>query len=295
MLEEGLEVLRRKIGPYHQHERSGSQARDRCEVRHRVIVEFLEQAHVRRLRRIGRHHERVAVGRGAGDFRRGDPALRTGLVLDDERLAQSLLELRADQPCDLIGGAAGRERHHELYRLGWVALPLNRKRAQREDDGKKPVHRTLPQAFRRASSSLVFAGSLARSTRWASACTSARLVRRIRSLISRSCEGCIEKLRSPRPRSSRVSCRSPAISPHTATGTPPRVAVWMVPATSVSTAGCSGSYRCATASSVRSMARVYWMRSLVPIDRKLRRRMKIGRASAAAGISIMPPISISRW
>ena len=39
-------------------------------------------------------------------------------------------------------------------------------------------------------------------------------------------------------------------------------------AISFSTAGCSGSYRCATASSERSTASVYWIRSLVPIDRK---------------------------
>ena len=40
------------------------------------------------------------------------------------------------------------------------------------------------------------------------------------------------------------------------------------------------------------MASVYWIRSLVPIERKSSRRMNIGSASAAAGISIMPPIWI---
>ena len=37
------------------------------------------------------------------------------------------------------------------------------------------------------------------------------------------------------------------------------------------------------------MASVYWIRSLVPIDRKSSLRMNIGSAMAAAGISIMPP------
>ena len=46
-------------------------------------------------------------------------------------------------------------------------------------------------------------------------------------------------------------------------------------------------------SSVRSIASVYWIRSLVPIDRKSSLRMKMPSASAAAGISIMPPILIA--
>ena len=65
-------------------------------------------------------------------------------------------------------------------------------------------------------------------------------------------------------------------------------------AMSFSTAGCSGSYRCATASSVRSIASVYWIRSLVPIDRKSSFARNDEIASAAAGISIMPPTSTPR-
>ena len=104
----------------------------------------------------------------------------------------------------------------------------------------------------------------------------------------------MENWRSPKPSSSRVSVTSPAISPHTATGTFMRLPVLMVWAIRCSTAGCSGLYRCDTLSSVRSMASVYWIRSLVPIDRKSSLRTNTPSESAAAGTSIMPPIWMPR-
>ena len=67
----------------------------------------------------------------------------------------------------------------------------------------------------------------------------------------------------------------------------------MVCAISCSTAGCHGSYRCATASSARSIASVYWIRSLVPIETKSKWRRKAGSISAAAGTSIIAPTSTS--
>ncbi|MNT30413.1 hypothetical protein D3C72_1662060 [compost metagenome] len=112
---------------------------------------------------------------------------------------------------------------------------------------------------------------------------------RISCLTRSSCAGCIENSRRPMPSSNRVINGSPAISPHTATGTPARLASRMVRATSCSTAGCSGSNRCATALSARSIASVYWIRSLVPMDRKSILRRNSGNSSTAAGISIMAP------
>ena len=50
-----------------------------------------------------------------------------------------------------------------------------------------------------------------------------------------------------------------------------------------------GSYRWATVGSVRSMARVYCTRSLVPMDRKSKCRRNSGAVRAAAGISIIAP------
>src|SRR5438445_8420773 len=45
----------------------------------------------------------------------------------------------------------------------------------------------------------------------------------------------------------------------------------------------------ATAESLRSIASVYWIRSLVPIDRNFSRDTKAGSVNAAAGTSIIPP------
>ena len=87
-------------------------------------------------------------------------------------------------------------------------------------------------------------------------------------LTSSNCCGCMENSVRPRPSSSRVMRESPAISPQTATGLPARSPALMVFATRRSTAGCSGSYRDATSWSPRSIASVYWIRSLVPMERK---------------------------
>ncbi len=91
------------------------------------------------------------------------------------------------------------------------------------------------------------------------------------------------------PSSSRVAAQSPAISPQTATGVPALRAVRIVMPISRSTAGWNGSYNDATSWSERSIASVYWIRSLVPIDRKSSLRTKRPAVSAAAGTSIMPP------
>ena len=104
------------------------------------------------------------------------------------------------------------------------------------------------------------------------------------------CVGNMENWRSPKPSNSRVNNVSPAISPQTTIGTWAWFALRIMCATNRNTAGCSGSYRCATVSSVRSIASVYWIKSLVPIDKKSSLCIKISRHSAAAGISIMPPI-----
>ncbi len=93
----------------------------------------------------------------------------------------------------------------------------------------------------------------------------------------------------PQAEQQGVSAVSPAISPQTLTPLPCALHSAMVCATSCSTAGCSGSYRCATDSSARSIASVYWIRSLVPIDRKSKYFRKMRSVRAAAGISIMAP------
>ena len=63
---------------------------------------------------------------------------------------------------------------------------------------------------------------------------------------------------------------------------------------SASTAGCSGSKRCATRSLPRSTASVYCVRSLVPMLKKSHSRASASAISAADGTSIMMPIGSSR-
>jgi len=57
--------------------------------------------------------ERIAVGRGVRHGLRPDDAAGTGTVVDDDRLAQGLLDVTRGQPTEQIGVAAGRVRHDE--------------------------------------------------------------------------------------------------------------------------------------------------------------------------------------
>jgi hypothetical protein len=56
----------------------------------------------------------VAVGFGLGDASGCDGTSGAALIVDDDWLPNCVRELRADGPCDEIGGAAGRDRHDEL-------------------------------------------------------------------------------------------------------------------------------------------------------------------------------------
>jgi hypothetical protein len=144
--QELLEVLRREVGANHDHEGDGSQARDRREVLHRVVVELLEQAHVRGLRRVGRHHDGVAVWSGARNLGRRDRALRAGLVLDHERLAERFLELLPHHARDLVGGASRGEWNDQLHRAGGIGLREGGRGGKRDPEEEDSFHRNL---FRR--------------------------------------------------------------------------------------------------------------------------------------------------
>ncbi|MCY1447789.1 hypothetical protein D9M71_644250 [compost metagenome] len=131
--------------------------------------------------------------------------------------------------------------------------------------------------------------SRAASSFGAAACSAARSLSRTARRTSSSVPGC--RLNSVRPSASsmRVMRGSPAISPHTATGTSCSRPVRRMCASRRSTAGCSGEYSSPTASLLRSAASRYWTRSLVPIDRKSTKSMKLSSAIAAAGTSIIAP------
>ena len=86
-------------------------------------------------------------------------------------------------------------------------------------------HRELNDRRERARRSSGRAGRPVSPGRRSCACASTSAVRAPTSLVStrclmlRSCAGCIDRLRKPRPSRSRVKCGSPAISPQTAIGT----------------------------------------------------------------------------
>ena len=100
------------------------------------------------------------------------------------------------------------------------------------------------------------------------------------------------RLSTPRPSSSGANTGSPAISPHTLTGT----FRWCASSTmcfSVRiTAGCVGSYKCAMRSFTRSTASRYWMRSLVPTLKNAQSLARMSAVVAALGISIIAPTSM---
>ena len=131
------------------------------------------------------------------------------------------------------------------------------------------------------------------SARSASACVSVCFNRRMRYLICGSMVGATLSSSTPRPMSNGTAAGSPAISPHTPVQIPWRWPASMVICSSRSSAGCVGSYRSATFSFNRSTAKVYWIKSLVPMLKNLARSPSPLAVSAAEGISIMMPTSRS--
>ena len=93
----------------------------------------------------------------------------------------------------------------------------------------------------------------------------------------------------PIPMSAVASSGSAAASPQTPTGLPASVPAWAVIAISWSTAGCQGSVRWARSVAIRSAAIAYWVRSLVPMERKSTTSSIRCASSAALGISTITP------
>src|SRR5207245_1318641 len=118
------------------------------EIRHRdeVLLRVVRQALVHR--RVddearGIDEQRVAVGRRLRHDLRADDAVRAGLVLDDEGLAELLLELRADHARYGVR-TTGRRGDHHAHRLARIALRLRSGRRHAcEGKCKPPAHSCL--------------------------------------------------------------------------------------------------------------------------------------------------------
>ena len=106
--------------------------RDRREVLDRVVGQVV--AHVRRdADRAERGEEqRGAVGLRLRHVVGADRAVGAGLVLDDDGLAEDVLDLVGDQAADEIGRAAGREGDHDVDRLVGKVLRLHGGRGRGE-------------------------------------------------------------------------------------------------------------------------------------------------------------------
>src|SRR5581483_7315923 len=115
--------------------------------------------------------------------------------------------------------------------------------------------------------------------------------RRMRNFTGGTSGGAALNSSTPKPSSSAVRTGSPAISPQTPTQRPAFLAASTVALIRRRMAGCVGSYKWATFSFMRSTARVYWMRSLVPRLKNFKRRARLSATRTAEGISIIAPIS----
>lgn len=99
----------------------------------------------------------------------------------------------------------------------------------------------------------------------------------------------MERLVAPSPTSTTASIGSAAASPQIPTGLPRRAPAVPTSRTSLSTAGCHGSWNPATEPSMRSAAIVYCVRSFVPIDAKSACARIRSASRALDGISTMTP------
>jgi hypothetical protein len=96
--------------------------------------------------------QRVAIRRRGGDLARACVAAGAGPVLDIELLAEVGGQLVGDDAGNDVGGACGRERHHDLHRpirigLGQRAAGGNKRgkcHGKCNDQADELVHRFLP-------------------------------------------------------------------------------------------------------------------------------------------------------
>ncbi|HUD86463.1 MAG TPA: hypothetical protein VMR17_08410 [Xanthobacteraceae bacterium] len=100
------------------HERIGRAAeeRDMGEVAHRIEAGVFVHGRAEHVGRDARHHQRVAVGRGARDVLGRNEAAGAGAVLDVKLLAECFAQRLGIKAAKRIGGAARRKRHHDAHR-----------------------------------------------------------------------------------------------------------------------------------------------------------------------------------
>jgi hypothetical protein len=108
----GQRLVRRR-GGYDQNIRRLDRHGDRIEILERVVLHALDQVRRDHQRPERGEEKGIAVGRSALHRGGADRARRPGFVVDDEGLAEGLVERRPDRPGDVVGGTAGRKRHDQ--------------------------------------------------------------------------------------------------------------------------------------------------------------------------------------
>ena len=117
-------------------QRQLGQKDDRREILHRVVAEVRIKVRADAVGRDGVEQQRVAVRVGLGDARGRDGAAGAGAIVDDDRLAERVGELRADDPRDEVGRPAGRHRDHELHGAARIGALGARGSAVGQDKGR---------------------------------------------------------------------------------------------------------------------------------------------------------------
>ena len=136
-----LQRFPRRVRRHPEHGGVGEHARDGRELRDLVGGRPSEQP--LRLGEHGeggeRHQDRVAVGLGLGDGGVADGAAGAAAVLDDDRLAEDLLEGRRDRPRREVCLAARRERHHhgDIARGPAPLAPCGRHETAARESGQR--------------------------------------------------------------------------------------------------------------------------------------------------------------
>jgi len=96
-----------------EHQRHFGDQADARQVFTRVKIDVLVQGLVDR-HGAARHQQRIAIGGAAHHKFAANVAACTRLVLDDDRLPQTLAELLGQRAGEDVGGLAGRKRHDQL-------------------------------------------------------------------------------------------------------------------------------------------------------------------------------------
>ena len=139
-----LHRFHRMLGVDRHHQRQVGDEDDRREILHRVVRQAGVEVRADAVGGDGIQQQRVAVGRRLGDVVRRDGAAGAAAVADDDRLAQRIGQLAADQAGDEIRRAAGRHRHHQRDDLAGIGVlrlggRSRDRRERREDRGANRV------------------------------------------------------------------------------------------------------------------------------------------------------------